>query len=231
MEPVRIPQQVVDRVLRRRGRLHIYDSLDAARTALLVVDLQVHFMREGSPSEMPSARAVVPTVNRLSGALRKRGGHVIWVVSTYGPGEERDWANLFENVMGPEQAAAFRRGLSEGAEGHAVWPELDMHEADPIVHKNRFGAFIGSRGRLERLLRGLGVDTVLIAGTVTNVCCETTAREAAAYDFKTVMISDANGGRSTEEDGWTYAVCLATYGDVMTADEALERLVPAVDGR
>ena len=223
MEPPQIPQRVIDRVLRRRGRLHVYDSLDAASTALLVVDLQVHFMREGSPSEMPSARAIVPTVNRLAGALRERGGHVVWVVSTYGPDEERNWANL-DIVLGEEAAAVFRDGLSEGAAGHAIWPALDVRAGDPLVHKNRFGAFIGSQGRLAQVLRDLGVDTVLVVGTVTNVCCETTAREAAAYDFKTVMIPDANAGRTAEEDAWTYAVCFATYGDVLTADEAIERL-------
>ena len=223
MEPPQIPQRVIDRVLRRRGRLHVYESLDATSTALLVVDLQVHFMREGSPSEMPSARAIVPTVNRLAGALRARGGHVVWVVSTYGPEEERNWANL-DVVLGEEAAAIFRGGLSEGAAGHAIWPDLDVREGDPLVHKNRFGGFIGSQGRLAQALRERGVDTVLVVGTVTNVCCETTAREAAAYDFRTVMISDANAGRSAEEDAWTYAVCFATYGDVLTADEAIERL-------
>ena len=223
MEPPQIPQRVIDRVLRRRGRLHVYESLDAASTALLVVDLQVHFMREGSPSEMPSARAIVPTVNRLAGTLRARGGHVVWVVSTYGPDEERNWANL-DVVLGEEAAAVFRGGLSEGAAGHAIWPDLDVRESDPLVHKNRFGGFIGSQGRLAQVLRDRGVDTVLVVGTVTNVCCETTAREAAAYDFRTVMISDANAGRSAEEDAWTYAVCFATYGDVLTADEAIERL-------
>ena len=224
MEPPQIPQRVIDRVLRRRGRLHVYESLDAATTALLVVDLQVHFMREGSPSEMPSARAIVPTVNRLAGALRARGGHVVWVVSTYGPEEARNWANL-DIVLGEEAAAVFRGGLSEGAAGHAIWPDLDVRETDPLVHKNRFGGFIGSQGRLAQVLRDRGVDTVLVVGTVTNVCCETTAREAAAYDFRTVMISDANAGRSAEEDAWTYAVCFATYGDVLTADEVIQRLV------
>ena len=224
MEPPQIPQRVIDRVLRRRGRLHVYESLDAASTALLVVDLQVHFMREGSPSEMPSARAIVPTVNRLAGTLRARGGHVVWVVSTYGPDEARNWANL-DIVLGEEAAAVFRGGLSEGAAGHAIWPDLDVRETDPLVHKNRFGGFIGSQGQLEQVLRDRGVDTVLVVGTVTNVCCETTAREAAAYDFKTVMISDANAGRSAEEDAWTYAVCFATYGDVLTADEVIQRLV------
>ena len=146
------------------------------------------------------------------------------MVSTYGPDEARNWANL-DRVLGEEAAAVFRGGLSEGAAGHAIWPDLDVRDTDPLVHKNRFGAFIGSQGRLEaQVLRDRGVDTVLVVGTVTNVCCETTAREAAAYDFKTVMISDANAGRSAEEDAWTYAVCFATYGDVLTADEVIERL-------
>ena len=145
MEPVQIPQRVIDRVLRRRGRLHAYESLGAPRTALLVVDLQVHFMREGSPSEMPSARAIVPTVNRLAGALRERGGHVVWVVSTYGPKEERNWPNL-DIVLGEAAAAVFRGGLSEGAAGHAIWPELDVRDTDPVVHKNASAASSAARG-------------------------------------------------------------------------------------
>ena len=148
MEPANIPQHVIDRVLRRRGRLHAYESLDAARTALLVVDLQVHFMREGSPSEIPHARAIVPTVNRLAGALRASGGHVVWVVSTYGPEEDRNWANL-DTILGEEAAAVFRAGLSEGADGHTIWPALDARDSDPVVHKNRFGGFIAARGVLS----------------------------------------------------------------------------------
>ena len=158
MEPAQIPQRVVDRVLNRRGRFHVYESLDAARTALLVVDLQVHFMREGSPSEMPSARAIVPTVNRLAAALRERGGRIVWVVSTYGPEPERNWANL-DIVLGKEAAAVFRGGLSEGADGHAIWPELDVRETDPVVHKNRFGAFIGSQGRPRARAARLSAST------------------------------------------------------------------------
>ena len=100
--------------------------------------------------------------------------------------------------------------------------------ATPIRSFTRTASAASSaaRGVSSAVLHDLGVDTVLVVGTVTNVCCETTAREAAAYDFKTIMISDANAAPLREEDAWTYAVCLASYGDVMTADEALERLVP-----
>lgn len=224
MKELRYPQALVDRILERRGRFRIYEHLEPRRTALLVVDLQVHFMQPGSPSEMPSAREVVPAVNRLAGALRARGGHVVWVISTYGPDPADRWPNLFDRVLGEEAGRSFREGLTRGSPGHALWPELDVRAGDPVIDKNRFGGFVGSAGRLEAVLRGLGVDTVLICGTVTNVCCETTAREAAAFNFKTVMIADANGGRSDEEDLQTYSVCIASYGDVMLTDEAIARL-------
>ena len=224
MKELRYPQALVERILGRRGRLRLYERLEPRRTALLVVDLQVHFMRPGSPSEMPSARDVVPAVNRLAKALRARGGHVVWVVSTYGPDPADRWPNLFDHVLGAEAGRHFREGLTRGSPGHALWPELDVRAGEPVVEKNRFGGFVGSAGRLEKVLRGLGVDTVLICGTVTNVCCETTAREAAAFNFKTVMIADANGGRSDEEDLQTYSVCIASYGDVMQSDEAIARL-------
>lgn len=224
MAAISIPRHVVDRVIGRRGRLHAYEHLDAGRTALVVVDMQVHFLSQGSPSEMPSAREIVPTINRLAQTLRERGGHVVWIVSTYGPDDADRWSNLFDHVLGEEAGRLFREGLTEGSDGHAIWPELEVRPEDPIVSKNRFGGFVGSAGRLEQVLRELGVDTVLITGTVTNVCCESTARESATFNFKTVMVSDANGGRSVEEDTQTYAVFVAAYGDVMSTDEVIERL-------
>ena len=224
MDSTRYPPHVVERVTRNRGRLHAYRDLVAARTALLVVDMQTAFLAEGGPSEVPAARAIVPTINRLARTLRAAGGHVVWVVSTYGPAESDRWRNLFDHVLGPEAGSRFRAALSEGAEGHRIWPALEVRPADPVVSKNRFSGFIGSRGRLERELRGRGIDTLLVAGTVTNVCCESTAREAAMLDFRTIMVSDANAGRAEEDDVRSYAVFLTAFGDVMSADEALALL-------
>ncbi|MCP4327910.1 MAG: cysteine hydrolase [Alphaproteobacteria bacterium] len=224
MEASRYPRDVVERVMRRRGRLHAYEAVDPRKTVLLAVDLQIHFMREGSAAEIAAARAVVPNVNRLAAELRARGSHVVWVISTYGPDPKDRWSNFFDNVAGPETGEHFRRELSEGSDGHAIWPDLDVLAADPIISKNRFGGFTGSGGVLEQTLRDLGADTVLVVGTVTNVCCEDTAREAATRDFKTIMVSDAIGGRSNEEDIETYSVFIAAYGDVMSTDDVIGRL-------
>lgn len=222
--PFELPPDVAERIMGRRNRLSVFDSLDPAHTALLVVDLQVAFMDPAIRGSVAMAREIVPVVNRLARGLRDAGGRVVWIVSTYGPDEKDRWGNLFDHLLGPEQAKRFRDGLTEGTPGHAVWPELERRPEDLTIAKNRFGAFIGSRGRLETALREAGIDTVLVTGTITNVCCDCTAREAAALDFKTVMVSDANAGRCDREHNAALANFLDTMGDVRTADEVLEML-------
>lgn len=219
--PFDLPPDLAERIRRRRGRLHVFDRLEAARTALLVVDLQVAFMDPALPGSVAMAREIVPAVNRMAAGLRAAGGRVVWVRSTYGPDPADRWSNLFDHMFGPERAKSFRDGLTLGAPGHALWPELQRRPEDAELHKNRFGAFLGSRGRLEEMLRQDGIDTVLVAGTITNVCCDCTAREAAALDFRTVMLSDANAGRTDREHNAALANFLDTMGDVRTVDATL----------
>ncbi|MFN3351377.1 isochorismatase family protein, partial [Pseudorhodoplanes sp.] len=95
---------------------------------------------------------------------------------------------------------------------------------DHTVIKNRYSAFIAGSSQLERLLRSLGIDTVLIAGTKTNVCCESTARDAMMLDFKTVMVSDCCAALSDEEHRAALENVFQQFGDVLTAAETLKKL-------
>ena len=149
------PAELVERVSARRGKLHCYDQLDPRRTALVVVDMQTAFLKEGWPTACDPARDVVPAINRLADAVRRTGGEIIWVISTYGPDEADRWQVLFDHVMGPAAGGNFRAVLTEGHEGHAIWPLLDYRPGEAVVAKNRFSAFCGSKGRLEKLLREL----------------------------------------------------------------------------
>jgi ureidoacrylate peracid hydrolase len=218
------PQQAIDFIMRRRGRLHIYEDLDPSRTALLVVDMQEAFVAKGAPIETPSARGIVANINHLAATIRDTGGTVVWIISTYGPRPEDDWPTFFDHVMGPQAAASFRGALTEGRDSHRIYGALGVADDDPVVSKNRFGAFVGSGGRLERLLRDKGVDTLLITGTVTNMCCETTAREAAMLSYKTIMVADANAGRSDAEHNATLSAFLQGMGDVYNTRDLVSML-------
>jgi len=89
---------------------------------------------------------------------------------------------------------------------------------------NRYSAFIPGSSTLERVLRGTGIDTLLVAGTKTNVCCESTARDAMMLDFKVVLVEDCCAALSDDEHRSALENVIQQFGDVMTADEVLIRL-------
>jgi ureidoacrylate peracid hydrolase len=226
MHKVRIPDDVLQRIAARRGRLHPFARLDGAKTALLVIDLQNAFMLPGMPAEVKTARDIVPNVNRLAGAVRGAGGRVVWVKMTL-DGEREKWSVFFDHFGSPEHSAAELQSLSRGTLGHEIFDGLDVLPADLVVEKTRFSAFIQGSSDLDRQLRQLGIDTVLIAGTVTNTCCESSARDAMMLNYKTVMVSDANAAHSDDEHNATLANILRIFGDVLSTDEVETHLSAA----
>jgi ureidoacrylate peracid hydrolase len=101
---------------------------------------------------------------------------------------------------------------------------LQTHSSDITLTKNRYSALVPGASTLERVLRNLGIDTVLVAGTKTNICCEATARDAMMLDFKVVMLSDCCAALSDDEHRSALENIIQQFGDVMTSDEALDRL-------
>jgi nicotinamidase-related amidase len=119
--------------------------------------------------------------------------------------------------------------MSPGTEGHALWPTLDVQPGDAIVRKTRFSAFIQGSSDLEALLRARGIDTVLITGTVTNVCCESSARDAMMRNFRTVMVSDGCAAVTDAEHAASLIAFHLIFGDVLTVDECVAGFAGAGD--
>ena len=168
MHPYVTPQSVKDRVLRRQGRLLSHETIDAARTALVVVDMQNYFVAEGMPSYVPEAKTIVPNINRLARAVRASGGLVVWIQTEARPAE--DWHNRRESlsVAGWDKRQA---QLGKGSEGFALYPTCEVKPEDRIALKYRYSAFIPYPSDLEHALRERGIDTLLITGTTTSTCC------------------------------------------------------------
>jgi ureidoacrylate peracid hydrolase len=224
MHKVSIRRHIIDRVVARRGDVHWFERLDPARTALLVIDMQNTFCMPGAPGEVPLSREIVPNINRLGARLRAMGVPIIWVVHANNTaGGHTDWEVFFNHVV---RNAEVRRRMAESLSParQEVWKDLDRRPEDPVVVKNRYSALAHGASTLERLLRNLGVDTVLVAGTKTNVCCDSTARDAMMLDFKSVMLSDCCAALSDDEHLGSLETFIQQFGDVMTADEALARL-------
>ncbi len=210
-------------VQNRKGREnpHIYDRLTGPTIALVVIDMQNVFMLPTMPLEVPLARAIIPNVNRLAEALRKAGGTVAWVQMT---ADDRfdAWSSWHERA--PESRAEITELLRRGAEGHALHTDLQARPGDLKVEKTRYSAFIQDSSDLDRILRGRGVDTIIVTGTLTNVCCESTARDAMMLNYKTILVSDANATLSDEAHNAALANVLNYFGDVFSTDELVARL-------
>jgi ureidoacrylate peracid hydrolase len=224
MHKLAISQSVIDRVVARRGREHIFDNLDPRKTALVVVDMQNGFMvPELGHAACQMAHEIVPNINRLAQAVRDTGGAVIWIQTAYTDETLTSWSTSYE-MVGPKGAARRKFSLSRENKGYEIFPDLKIEKSDLIVEKNRYSAFIQGSSNIEEALRSRGLDTVLITGTVTNVCCETTARDAMMRNFKTVMITDGNAANTDDDHNAALNNFYLTFGDIMSTDFAIECL-------
>jgi ureidoacrylate peracid hydrolase len=218
MHTFAIPKSVIDRVIERRGREHVYDNLDPAKSALVVVDMQNAFMLPGVAHALcPMAEKIVPNINRLAQAVRDTGGTVFWIKTTFTQEALRSWSTYFE-MLSPARVTKRIEALTADSKGHALWSGLDVRPQDPIVEKNRFGAFIQGSSDLATALQARGLDTILVTGTVTNVCCESTARDAMMLNFKTIMVTDGNAATTDDDHAASLIAFYLTFGDIMSTD-------------
>jgi ureidoacrylate peracid hydrolase len=224
MQPVEFPKDFLDSIIKRRGRLNVFARIEPWRTALLVVDMQNAWLRPGAPWEQPAARAIVPNVNRLARVTRTAGGLVVWIQATHAREGKDYWATFFDNFTRPENRKEGSLAITEGHPDHALYSELEIKAGDPIVRKLRFSPFIRGSSDLETMLRSHDMDTVIICGTRTNVCCESTARDAMMLDFKVFMVSDATAAASEREHLAGLMTVFQVFGDVRTTDEIVALL-------
>lgn len=199
-------------------------EVNIERTALINVDMQNCFVGN-SPFAAPRAREILPRINRLADACRRNGALVIHTLHVVRP----DGSNI--GVMG-EIIPVVREGIiNKGNPQAELHREIVVERNDIVLEKPRYGAFHGTD--LELILRDRGIDTLIITGIATNVCCETTAREAAVRDFHVFFLSDATATSGIEDlsaDEVQRATC-ATLGkrfaQVLTTDEMLTKIARA----
>ena len=223
MHKFSIPADLVESVAARTGRAHPFDVMDPAKTALVVIDMQNYFMKPGFQGEVPRAREIVADVNRLASALRAMGGHVVWIKNATNNTREA-WSVFNDRLMTPEKRDRRYETMDTGHEGHKLWAELDARPEDAQIVKKRFSAFIQGSSDIEAYLRARDIDKLLIGGTATQVCCESSARDAMMLNFNVTMVPDALATYTDEEHGATLRTFYSIFGDVQTIDEAIASL-------
>ena len=219
--PYGFPQYVIDRVMQKRGKLAVFDKFEPKKTALLVIDMQNFYV-----GEIASVVGIIPNINKIAQRMRALGGHVFWVGMTAGEKGDSRWRIYHDYFFTREKGANHRDQLSPGHDGHKFHKDLDIKPGDEIVYKSRFSPFVKGASNLDEILRAKGVDSLIVTGTATNMCCESAARDAMMIDYKVVMVADANGARYPEDHLAGLTSFYQSFGDVRTTQEVLDDLLP-----
>ncbi len=206
-----------------------YRSGDAAfpiepgRTALLVIDMQDEFVRPGwTPFWVPEATRQVPRIRRLIDGCRALEIPVIFTVYS----QTNRWLDRPKSgALMPNRNPELRRAHPEWFRDGRIWQELVPAESDIVIHKPSYGAFYDTP--LETILRNLGCDTVIICGTLTNVCCGTTARQAYERGFLVVFGSDVNATNDPGVHESELRVLRAAFARVLESEAILAELAAA----
>lgn len=204
----------------RGAALNDFPLLTPGRTALVNIDLQNAFLAEGQVFGNTYARAIVPRVNALAQAMRRSGAPVIWTRQTHTfepPFAPADWQFDPEKPGVADAIAA----LQAGAAGHALYPAATASSEDLVVDKHRYGAFSCPAGALPRALERLGVEMLIVTGTLTNVCVESTAREANMAGYKVIVVSDASAAATDAEHNAALLNLRLNFADVRRTREVL----------
>ena len=207
----------------RGAALNDFPQLEPGRTALVNIDMQTVFMAEGQPYANRYARDIVANVNALSRAMRDVGAPVIWTRQTHahvGPFAPADWQY---DPRDPTVAAGIA-GLQAGSPGQALHPDMDVAPEDTVVDKHRYGAFSCPARELPRALEAHGVSMMVLTGTTTNCCCETTAREANMAGYKVLVVADATAAVSDIEHNAALLNLRVNFADVRRAREVLRMI-------
>ncbi len=218
---------VIARATARRGSMRVFDRIDPRHTAHIVVDLQNGFMAPGQVAEIGTAREIVPNVNRISTVLRDAGGLVVYIQNTFDAEAIAGWSTYFDHFCTPERRQKMIDAFTPGTFGHDLWAGLDVQPQDLKVRKRRFGAFAPGASDLHDILQDRGIDTLIITGTASQVCCESTARDAMMLNYKVFFMADGNATFNDEEHNATLSAMAHTFCDVTDTDSIIAMIAIA----
>ena len=193
-------------------------NLDPGRCALIVIDMQNAFVAEGATFETPGAREMIPRLERLIRCARERQMPIVWTQSDHRP----PYGGL---MLRKFPAIAKEHVLWQGEPSFEMYPNMIQPREGPLEYrivKHKFDAFFETD--LDAILRYHRVDTVIITGTATNACCESTARSAFMRDYKVVFPSDANATFDEAMHRATLVNIDLLFGRVLTTEELLAEI-------
>jgi ureidoacrylate peracid hydrolase len=228
MHKIKLVQPVVDTAneafKRRRARPRIFETIDSARTAHVIVDMQNGYMEPGAAVEIPVAREIVTNVNAISTAVRAAGGINIFLHYTTRDEDIANWSTWYSQFHDANSREMMRKAFAPNTHSWSLWPGMDVSDADIELEKSRFSAFVPGTCDLHSVLQSHKIETVIITGVATNCCCESTARDAMQLNYKVIFVADGNAALTDDFHNASLNNLRSLYADIAMTESVVQLL-------
>jgi len=190
--------------------------LDAAKTAVLVVDMLNDFCKSGGAMVLPGAEKLYPAQKAVLAAARKCGAAVLWIMDSHREGlrRDREWLKRTPHCV-------------EGSWGAEVVEELGARKEEMRIYKHRYSGFFQTD--LDLVLKDQRCDQLIVFGVVTNICVRSTVHDAFFHGYTVVVPEDccaATGPREQESSLYDIATHFGIVSDAVSVAAALENGAP-----
>lgn len=183
------------------------------KTAVLVIDMQNDFINPSSPLTVKGITKKLPKLKTFIASCRQKGLPIIYTRHIY------DKINPMERLLFPK---IFSKVLQRGSRGSAIHDSIKPTKADMIISKERYDAFLDTN--LEKALKERKIKNLIIVGTMTEVCCDTTARSAMMRDFKVVFCSDLTFTKDPQLQKSTIQTMNNNFASVLSSNQILKMI-------
>jgi ureidoacrylate peracid hydrolase len=216
MQPYVTPEQLSAKTAVWLDKIEPFNNhqmiLNRDKAALMVVDMQNFFLDPNSPTFTCGGLAILPNIKKMIAAFRNAGRPVIYTKHVHHPDR------IDAGIMG-----WWWEGMCiEGSPESEVHSEIAPAAGEKVVLKHRYSAFYNTD--LETILRCLKIEDLVITGIMTNMCCESTARDAYYRDYRVFFPADATGSINEEMHLASLLNLAFGFADITTADGILSQL-------
>lgn len=189
-------------------------KLKSTKTVLMIIDMQNDFTEKGAIIEVTGIRKSFPKFKKFIDFCRDKGLFIIYTRHAYSPKNNPVEARLFPELK--------REGLRRNTHGFEIDNYLKPLTSDTVLNKTRYDAFY--KTNLEKLLKKKGITDIIITGTMTEVCCESTARSAMFRDFNIWFVSDLNFTFDKKKHFYTLKTIRDHFGNVVKFSQILKQI-------
>ena len=194
-----------------RSDRHPKPSFIPDKSALLVIDMQGFFLDERSHAYVPDSIGITDHVQKLIEAFRKNARSVFFTRYALLQGED-------PGAMG----RWWKDVLMDGDRGSEISSSMNPLPSEKVIRKSQYSAFIGTE--LEQMLKSAGLEQIVVAGVLTHLCCETTARDAFMRGFDVFFVADATATKSLALHVASLRTLADGFSTLMTTEEVLRCL-------